>query len=163
MDQRRIERFWRRVQVGAPDDCWPITGYIGKGGYGSAQMDGRRTTAHRAAYVLTNGPVDDTLEIDHLCKNRRCCNPRHLEAVTSRVNMLRSGAPSARYAVARACVHGHPFTPDNTYIRPNGHRTCRQCNREYVRLYKAQHAEDVRKKDSAHKRALRARRNGDQP
>lgn len=83
------------------------------------------------------GEIEAGLEIDHLCRNRRCVNPRHLEAVPHRENVLRGQSPVAVHAVQTHCVNGHPLDAANTYIKPNGHRDCRTCIRERVRRYAA--------------------------
>lgn len=75
------ERLWSRVQIGAPDECWPWLGAMNKQtGYGAISLPGRgagMAGTHRVAYELTNGPVDG-LEVRHTCDNRPCCNPGHL-------------------------------------------------------------------------------------
>lgn len=75
---------------GGPDACWPWRGSIETTGYGRAWWDGRNEMAHRVAYLLAKGPIPAGLEIDHLCRNRPCQNPAHLEAVTQRVNKRRT-------------------------------------------------------------------------
>lgn len=91
----------------------------------------RNTLAHRWSYAATHGVIPAGLELDRLCRNRRCVRPDHLEPVTSRVNTLRGMAPSAIAARTNVCQRGHEFTPENTYWRPDGtnHRQCRACIR----------------------------------
>lgn len=95
-------RFWSKVLKGAASVCWPWLAALQSGGYGLFWVKRgdrwRGTTAHRVAYELTHGSAPDGLEIDHLCRNRRCCNPAHLEAVT-RIENQRRGIV-ARKAVA---------------------------------------------------------------
>lgn len=83
-------------------------------------------------YEIHKGPIPEGLQIDHLCRNTQCCNPDHLEAVTQRVNIMRSESFSAVNARKQACPKGHPYTPENTSIdRSHGdeRRKCRECNR----------------------------------
>jgi len=72
------------------------------------------------------GQISEGLDIDHLCRNRRCVNPYHLRTVTRRVNLLAGKTIVARQARQEYCVHGHAFTEANTY-RWQGHRFCRTC------------------------------------
>lgn len=107
------------------------------GGWIDADGYGRRDDAklaHRAAYEAEVAPVPSGMELDHLCRNRACVEPSHLEPVTHAENMRRA------FAGYTHCKQGHEFTPENTYIRPTsekgGVRQCRACNREAVARYK---------------------------
>ena len=122
-----IERFWSKVDMDG--DCWLWTAGRDTGGYSSFSVKGRRLYGHRFAYEALVGPIPDGLEIDHLCRVRHCVNPGHMEPVTSRENTLRGIAPAARNARKTHCKRGHEFTPENTHMRPNGHRQCRACRR----------------------------------
>lgn len=122
------EKFWDRV-VKSPG-CWEWIGSISKWGYGIWQPHrGVSLRAHRVSYEATVGPIPDGLVLDHLCRNKRCVNPAHLEPVTDRVNTLRGVGPSAVNATKAACVHGHPFTTENTFIESDGRRACQACRR----------------------------------
>lgn len=81
----------KRVQwvVDPETGCWNFTGSVSKDGYGRRSFDGKMTTAHRSVYEQLRGPIPDGLDLDHLCRNRRCVNPDHLEPVTRRVNVMR--------------------------------------------------------------------------
>jgi len=140
-----IDRFWNKVAIGDPDDCWLWTAGLTGSGYGAFcwRLDERVVyfPSHRLAYELVKGPIPDGLHLDHLCRVPACVNPDHLEAVTVRENTLRGVGPSARAAVATHCIHGHPFTPDNTWVDPKRNtRHCRECNRRRWHEWNARRA-----------------------
>lgn len=118
-------RFWSKVD--AAGDCWLWTAAITDKGYGTFSLNGKMRKAHHIAYELLVGPRPDGLVIDHLCRVRNCVNPDHLEWVAAETNTLRGFSPSAKCARKTYCKRGHEFTPENTYIRKSGARTCRQC------------------------------------
>lgn len=80
------ERFWERVEVGKPEQCWPWTAGRIPGGYGSITSGGRRLGAHRVAWEIANGPIAEGLYVCHRCDNPPCCNPAHLFLGTNREN-----------------------------------------------------------------------------
>ena len=124
------ERIWQRIEVDAAE-CWnwPIArgARYGQIWIGSRKDGSRRLAlAHVVSYEEFAGPVPDGRELDHLCRNRACVNPDHLEPVTHRANLLRGNAPSAHQARQTHCKRGHEFTDANTY-RNKGKRYCRAC------------------------------------
>jgi hypothetical protein len=119
------QRFWRNVQRGRADDCWPWLASGWPKGYGAFRINGQTVAAHRFSYELHHGPIPEGLTVDHLCRNPSCVNPAHLEAVTFRENVLRGTNMAARYARRDTCSRGHQFD----YLRKDGARGCRQCDR----------------------------------
>lgn len=115
--------------VSVTPTCWVWKGRIKDTGYGALYR--RRLFddyAHRISYRLFVGEIPEGLTIDHLCRNRVCVNPEHLEAVTQRINNLRGTGVSARHAVATYCQRGHPKSEANTYYAPDGRGgCCREC------------------------------------
>lgn len=111
--------------------CWDWVGTIQALGYGHVKVVGqrRRIYSHRYIYEEMVGPVPAGLTLDHLCHNRRCVNPAHLEPVSQRENILRGGGPTAANARKTHCKNGHEFTPENTHTRKTG-RACRACLRD---------------------------------
>lgn len=122
-------RFWERlVLVG---ECWIFTGAKNEDGYGKVKLDGH-WRAHRYAWSVLRGEIPDGLELDHLCRNRACVNPDHLDPVPGAVNTARASKATYVGGVQVRCLRDHEFTPENTRMY-RGKRQCRACQR----LYKA--------------------------
>ncbi len=123
-------RFWSKVNKGASTDCWEWTAKIERNGYGRFWVNGHSVSAHRFAYELTHGPIPKGLTIDHLCRNRTCVNPAHMELVSLRTNVLRGSGFTAQFAKKTHCPQGHPYDLFNMRINRRGARLCRECERE---------------------------------
>jgi hypothetical protein len=129
-------RFFRFVSEDG--ECWMWTGTKNRG-YGQFRLVEGRVYAHRWAYEFFRGPIPDGLTLDHLCRNRACVNPDHLEPVTMRVNLLRCDAVSTQYVGITHCKDGHEFTEANTIRVPKG-RSCRACANRRSAEYRARKA-----------------------
>lgn len=118
-----IDRVMRYLREDESTGCWVWTGGLTRG-YGRLRAHGRSLTAHRVVYEAMVGEIPEGLQLDHLCRNRACSNPEHLDPVPPRVNTLRgTGHGSETH-----CPQGHPYSAANTY-RYRGRRYCRECNR----------------------------------
>lgn len=149
MDKTVIQRFWKKVDVRTSKECWRWKGCITNVGYGflSYRILGNRIQvgAHRLAYEILRGRIQKDMCIDHLCRNRRCCNPWHMEVVTLGENVLRGFAPSAINARKTYCKRGHKFDHENTYIytrktfnaKQRKCRRCRKCFHYYNLRYRS--------------------------
>lgn len=138
MDAKLAERWRAKVDM-ADEGCWLWTGsFLRQSRYGQIHVKLRSgkwsaTVAHRVAYEIFRGPIPDGLVLDHLCRNRQCVNPSHLEAVDNRTNILRGTGFSARHARKTHCPQQHPYDEPNTYIDKRGLRHCRACFRDRSR------------------------------
>jgi hypothetical protein len=133
-----MELPWSKVTI--TNECWIWTGTISSQGYGQFERSGKRYRAHRAFYEEIKGSIPFGLEIDHLCRNRACVNPTHLEAVSRRTNILRGSGCSAKNSKKTHCIKGHLLKGDNLMLY-RYHKTkqlwrfCRTCRNEANRKW----------------------------
>lgn len=146
-----LQRVLNRVVV-SDQDCWEFQGNRLKSGYGRTSWNGRLWLTHRLVYTFLVGEIPGHLEIDHLCKNKPCCNPSHLEPVTRSENIRRG--TQWHHVVEREtrkthCPRGHEYDAANTYRTAEGHRQCQECkriaNRKYMESHRAVLAERSRR------------------
>lgn len=133
MSNTLYQRFWAKVNK--TDTCWLWTASAPHG-YGQIKAGGKFVKtlyAHRVAYEMLVGPIPEGLHLDHLCRVTRCVNPKHLEPVTRRENLLRGESPMAKHARKTECLRGHPFSGANLYTTSKGYRCCRICRNESMK------------------------------
>lgn len=129
------EQFWQQVSK-CDTGCWLWNGRKNGDGYGIF-IYGKEQMAHRVAYILASRDVPAGKCLDHLCRNRSCVNPAHLEPTTWRENILRGQGLAANEARSTHCKYGHEFNSANTMHRKDGGRFCRACGRRREKEYKA--------------------------
>jgi hypothetical protein len=134
-----FERFHQGYII-TGSECWEWTKTFDGKGYGVIYDDSRPRRpmrAHRYGYTLATGDLAVGMDIDHICRNKKCVNPEHLEAVTHKENVLRGLAPNILAHHQNVCKRGHEMNDQNTYYRRNGTRQCRVCHRLEMRGYEA--------------------------
>ncbi len=135
----RSDRFWSKVMVRSSEECWPWTASTNGKGYGQYSIGSRTSgtyrmvAAYRYAYEQTCCPIPEGMHLDHLCRNRLCCNPAHLEPVTPAENNKRAAA------VRTECKRGHPLIASNLLKGKNDTRECRQCRLDRKKEYRHAH------------------------
>jgi HNH endonuclease len=145
-------RFWDLVDTNGPvpeynpnlRNCWLWRGPRDGNGYGLFRRDGKKLRPYRVAWELANGKsFPEGLVPDHLCRVRQCVRPTHVEPVTVQINTLRGMGLTAVHARKTHCIHGHEFTPENTFTN-RGWRECRPCTRAYKKRYYLLHPRSQR-------------------
>jgi len=132
-----VDKLWRNVRRGAPEECWEWIGRRDRNGYGHLNVGKRhRVLAHRLSAAIHFGMFDRRLNVLHRCDNPPCVNPSHLYLGTQLDN-LRDASTRGRLANQRRthCVQGHPYDEENLIVTKSGHRRCRECARQWSLAY----------------------------
>ena len=126
-------RFWAKVRKDEGTGCWEWTAARTVGGYGrfTAHKGYSPALTHRYAYEMLVGPIPVGMQLDHLCRNRSCCNPAHLEPVSHAENQRRGAGFAGRAVRQTHCIHGHEFDG----VDEKGARRCGTCARRRTREY----------------------------
>jgi hypothetical protein len=155
------DRFAKTVDMDLDGGCWAWTRPLRPNGYGEFTVGREQHTAHRWAYLLFVGPIEDGLVVDHLCRNRACVNPDHLELVTNAENVLRGEGHSAENARKTTCLRGHDLPLDHPRT-PADRRVCLVCksaeSKRWNEANREKAAEKTRRYREAHRDEINARR-----
>lgn len=159
-----MQRLLARVRIDEQTGCHEWLGAKTDKGYGSVRVCGQTLPAHRVFFIAAKGEIPQGLCVDHLCRNRACCNISHLEIVTVRENSARGIGRAAHAIRTDTCKRGHAFTDENTYwvAGPRGGRRCRACNRASANYRRKRDNVQMRERErelwAANREAINARR-----
>ncbi len=117
-----LENLVKKIE-GNKGGCWLINQSLDEDGYCILSYKGKPCRAHRKIYELVKGNIPSFMVCDHLCNNRNCVNPDHIEIKTNKENIQRG---ISHNGTKTHCPQGHPYTEENTY-RHKGGRHCREC------------------------------------
>ena len=129
MRAQQWDRWWGSFLLG--DGCWSWIASKNNYGYGQFPVGYSKHAAHRMSYEMFSGPIATGMQIDHLCRNRSCVNPAHMEVVTQAENMRRGGGVAAENGRRTSCRSGHAYSKENTYRwvdKYGSHRRCKTCD-----------------------------------
>lgn len=125
---RQRKNFFSKINIDSPDGCWHWTGYVSPRGYGHFSVMQKSFKAHRVALALNGVELIDGYTVDHVCRNRRCVNPKHLRQISFVENIMCGESPTAKYARLNHCKYGHPLKRVSWAKR----RLCPICQRNHV-------------------------------
>jgi hypothetical protein len=139
-----LRELFAKVDV-VPGGCWTWTGGLQEGyGICKALRPGGSRLVYKQVYEMLVKTVPEDLQLDHLCRNRACCNPAHLDPVPQKVNILRGEGACAQHARKTHCKRGHEFTPENTGKASNNGRYCIICSRAAAKRQRARNHKGIR-------------------
>jgi hypothetical protein len=152
MDLIWLEKKLAKFAFPEPNSgCWLWGGALNRDGYGTIYVQGsKRKLAHRIIFESMRRPVPEGMHLDHLCRNRLCVNPDHLEIVSPRTNVLRGQGLTAVNARKTHCVQGHALTADNVWLdkrKSHTARKCRICKAATIKRWRDTHKEQISMKN----------------
>lgn len=133
-----LDRFLQYVDRCMPYECWEWHGSLNRCGYGQFWLNEKPTYTHRWLYQYLFGAITKGLQCHHICENRSCVNPFHLELVTPHDHSVNLSPNNIVYQNVRKthCINGHELKGDNIRMYDNTERVCKQCHREYLRQWR---------------------------
>lgn len=143
LNEKQLKHFWENVLFTTL--CWEWLGWETNSGYAQFRIGIKKYLVHRISYEMYKGIIPKYYEVDHLCKNKKCVNPDHLESVEGKENNRRSNSKSSINSKKTNCNNGHEFTIQNTYVTKQGHRECIICMKKLNKEYEKNNRESINK------------------
>jgi len=123
--EKILKRFWDKVET--TNSCWNWKGCLNNAGYGMFRVNGKNYSPHRFSFETFIHKIPENMIIDHLCKNRSCVNPAHLDFVTNQENIRRGKNYQSKQT---HCKRGHEFNAINSRLSIDGKRVCKICRND---------------------------------
>ena len=138
MKKSDVSRF--KDKIIPQGECLIFNGFLNKAGYGRFWVNRKPLYAHRFSYMAFRGPLEPGKVIMHSCDNPSCVNPKHLKQSSQGKNLLDCSKKGRNYYLSKShCPRNHPYSGDNLYITPKGHRQCRDCKKISKQKWQERH------------------------
>lgn len=147
LNRKEISKIFKKIYINPKSDCWEWLGYKNTAGYGRYHVAHKPAYTHRMMYAWIYGPIPtgrgrNVPVVDHICKNKSCCNPAHLQLIPNIKNIESGNGLSVIESKQTHCIRGHLLPPSKGF--GNGkRRNCPQCQAIRQRKYYSKHKHEI--------------------